>query len=65
MPVTIYVDGVCVEDRSYAPFSRSSTQARGEIRLRLPTGVHRVRAKVANLTAQTDVDVASRTSCAP
>jgi hypothetical protein len=55
VPVTIYVDGVRVEDRSYAPFA--STQDRGEIRLRLPQGVHHVRAEVANMTEQTEVDL--------
>jgi hypothetical protein len=55
VPVTIYVDGVRVEDRIYAPFA--STKDRGEIRLRLPRGAHDVRAVVANLTGQTEVDL--------
>lgn len=55
VPVTIYVDGVRVHDRTYAPFA--STKDRGEIRLRLPRGAHHVRAEVANSTEQTEIDV--------
>lgn len=51
VPVTINVDGVCVETRTYAP------QERGELRLRRPHGVHRVRAVVASLTGQTEIDL--------
>lgn len=54
VPVTVWVDGVRVEERAYAPFA--GTQDRGEIRLRLLPGPHTVRATVANLTRQTVVD---------